>query len=71
MDLIQYGATEGIFLLALANQNSIRLEEPAGLGLKKRLLAPEPRFEDLLTAHRQCRRRLIVEFESTDRPQKP
>jgi antitoxin Phd len=40
-----------------------RLQEAARPSLKEWLLAPEPRFDDLIPERRKLRRRPVVEFE--------
>ena len=40
-----------------------RLQKAARLGLKEWLLAPEPRFDDLIPERGKWRRRPVVEFE--------
>lgn len=40
-----------------------RLQNAAKPGLKEWLLAPEPRFDDLILERRKWRRRPVVEFE--------
>ena len=40
-----------------------RLQKAARPGLKEWLLAPEPRFDDLIPERRKLRRRPVVEFE--------
>jgi len=40
-----------------------RLQKAARPGLKEWLLAPEPRFDDLIPERRKWRRRPVLEFE--------